>query len=579
MNRINISRTGSITIYTLLILLIQQSCKKKDILNVPVVTISSISKNLLNIGDTLIIKGSHFDPDPSKNLVAVATVSYQVIQASSDQLSVVVPKAAQSGTLSIGFAGGKAAQFSQPITIIGATQPVIVSIAPATAYEGDTIVVTGKNFAIPYDVNSITFNGTQVGKIINATSTELRVIIPDLSDSGPVQVTTNGQTSVPYDFTIAKMDPMEDGQLYWLALYYDLSDIYNGPGEMTHAFFNKGTSNRGLPQSSVLFSYDGTLFPRYTPSYLGKFTPYMFPHTIFSFVVSDQQHNAYYLTSTAEPFPAEYHLMKIPYENPSGPVSVWSQAFDAPGTFTEVRPDFNPSNYPAVQIPYTPLQPIAMDGNTIYLKMGTTDDYYTGDVSQPSPALTLEHHVLGDSTAYALQFSKDYVFYFSSSLKESYETSPVDSLWFSRKGSKIPERVSIPLQQYADNFVSILADASHGNEVLIVTRGYDANISANAQKIWNFNADTKALTLLYDGRNWADAAYPEFSQYDFTEGNTGFLWVGHHIYYACTKSVENASTLHRIDDDGHSSRPITIYGRMEPMTTNQALRFNLFIGK
>lgn len=567
-----------IIIYTLLIVLIQQSCTKKDVRNVPMVTISSISKNLLNIGDTLIIKGSHFDGDPSKNLVSVANVSYQVIQASSDQLSVVVPKAAQSGTLSIGFEGGRAAQFSEPITIIGATQPIITSISPTAAFEGDTIVVSGKNFAIPYNANSITFNGTQKGVIINATPTELRVVIPDLSDSGPVQVTTNGQTSVPYSYTISKPDPTEDGHLYWLAMFYDLSDPYNPPGEMTRGIFSKGTSNSGLPQSSTLFSYDKTFFPKYRQFNYGLFTPYQFPHALLNFVVNDQQHNAYYLTSSAVPFPAEYHLMKIPYEDPSHAVSVWSKNFDVP-SYTKTHPNFYPAQWDSIAIPNTPYQAIAMDGNTIYMKLGTTDDYYIGDVSQSTPTLTLQHNVLGDSTAYALNFSKDYVFYFSSTLKETWNNNGIDSLWFTRKGSKIPERVSLPIQQYSDLIVSIMADASHGNDVLIVTMGYDKNVRTNAQKIWKFNADTKEFTVLYDGRNWADAIYPDLSSYYYDNGNNGFIWLGHHIYYACSKSVENASALHRIDDDGHSTRPTTIYGRMEPMTTNRAFRFNLFVGK
>ena len=119
-------------LFLMALMLLFSSCKKKETEVVPVPTITGINKSLLGIGDTLIIKGENFNTDLSQNLVSVADIAFNVVKASSTQLSVIVPKGAQSGNLTIGFKQGQSVTYSQVISIIGSTTPVIKSITPAT---------------------------------------------------------------------------------------------------------------------------------------------------------------------------------------------------------------------------------------------------------------------------------------------------------------------------------------------------------------------------------------------------------------------------------------------------------------
>jgi hypothetical protein len=584
MIQITIYQPARIVLPVWLLLLLLTACKKKENTTVPVVTISSISKNRLQIGDTLFIKGTNFSTTPATNLVSVASISFPVINASSGELSVMVPKGAQSGMLSIGFKGGQATQFDQPITIAGFLQPSILSITPASAYEGDTLIVTGKNFGTPYDQNSILFNGTYAGKIINATPTELRVVVPGLSNTGPVQVTSGGLASTPVQFTINKVNPLEDGSLYWMTPTYSITDPGDRdfPGKLTGANFNKGLANSGLPQSNVLYSVDKPLFApntiwwRNTAYYPeGPRLPY---YAIDNFVVNDLQRNAYYLTSSAYPFPAQYSLMKLSDAGAYAvPVAIWSKTFDAPGQYTKFYPvPSKPTIFRLVH--YSPIQQLAMDGNTIYIKMGMSDDYYTGDVSLSTPSLTLQRHVFGDSSAYNQQFGKDYIFYISVGSR-GYPYTPTDVLGvrYIRRGGTVIETIQLDLSDPATSIVCIMTSPSHGNNLLIVTRSSD--YAGNAlNTIYKFNADTRVLSVLYNADNWSDAT-SSIPAKTVQSGNTGFIWLGSHIYYACTKVPGQYTALRRINDNGITPKIYTVYGRMESLTSTQALKFSLFTGK
>ncbi len=55
--------------------------------------------------------------------------------------------------------------------------PAITSLAPRNADVGDTITITGTNFSTTPDDNTVLFGGMR-GRVLSATSTQLRVIVP-----------------------------------------------------------------------------------------------------------------------------------------------------------------------------------------------------------------------------------------------------------------------------------------------------------------------------------------------------------------------------------------------------------------
>jgi hypothetical protein len=55
--------------------------------------------------------------------------------------------------------------------------PVVSSVVPGTANAGDTLTLTGQNFSPTPDDNTVLFSGMR-GKIVSATATQLRVVVP-----------------------------------------------------------------------------------------------------------------------------------------------------------------------------------------------------------------------------------------------------------------------------------------------------------------------------------------------------------------------------------------------------------------
>jgi hypothetical protein len=570
---------------------VQSACKKTETdVKVPVPTIVSINKAILNIGDTLIIKGSNFNTTPEKNLVSVASVAYKVIAASDVQLSAIVPKGAQSGQLAVGFSEGASTTFAQVITIVGSTQPFIKSISPASgAYENDTVVIKGGNFATPYTSNAVTFNGTS-GRVINVSDSVIRVIVPNGSQTGQVLITTNGLNSLPQQYTILRVDPFADGHIYWA---YSIKNTSVYPNYISDVIFSKGNSNTATPQSSTVYdavyNANSSIFPGDPNPYDGyAFYPEFHNNLDNYLVVNDSQNNGYYLTASAFPFPATYNLMKFNASGSSAPVSVWSQTFPAPGRYDEYYA--NPADtidYPPLPIHYSPAENMSIDGNIVYMKMGITDDYLTGDLSAANPTLTIKKNVFGDPLAYRQLFGTNYIFYYE--LGGSYTGDPdpenIIQIRYMPRGSKTGMAVPLVLNaQNSEQIMATMADPAHGDNLLIITSSTTPG-QLVYNTIYKFNAATKQLITLYNTNNWRDAS--NNMPYTYTSGNTAFFWLGTHIYYAnishSTVGVGGGylfTGLYRLNDNGVTPKVYTVYGKMESASNPGAANsFSFFQGK
>lgn len=87
----------------------------------------------------------------------------------------------------------------QPATPIESLVPSISSVSPVQGKQGDTIVITGKNFSDIISKNKLTMRGVEAN-IIEATSTMLKAIIPDMTTNGPIKVSVNGNEATGPDF-------------------------------------------------------------------------------------------------------------------------------------------------------------------------------------------------------------------------------------------------------------------------------------------------------------------------------------------------------------------------------------------
>ncbi|MFD9961637.1 DNRLRE domain-containing protein [Amycolatopsis sp. NPDC058986] len=75
---------------------------------VPAPTVTGVSTDRANSGDTVTITGTGFDPDPARNVVLFHQTTARVKQAGTTSLTVEVPAAASSGRITVRTPGGAA---------------------------------------------------------------------------------------------------------------------------------------------------------------------------------------------------------------------------------------------------------------------------------------------------------------------------------------------------------------------------------------------------------------------------------------------------------------------------------------
>ncbi len=535
------------------------ACEKKQLETIGVPAITGVSKYLLHVGDTLVITGSGFSAKPADNQVAISTSALSVTQASANQLSAVVQTGTQSGQLTISLPGGRSAVWDSTIQIIGATQPYITSITPSIAWNGDTVIIRGGNFGVPGTTNDVVISGITC-TLYNATDSLLRVILPDNAHSGALTVTTNGVTSPAVNFTVEKINPLQDGRLYFVAASSGygttFTQIYRGADSAfafpygTVAYSNTTANEFTLPYGEVQQGYGVEPLP------------------------GDAQGNAYYLYNLTNQFgqaSTEYQVVKLSFNGGSITHTVLQDK------------DWGSDNtYLSAGFPYTVTIPVApdyltIDGNTMYEHIGVTNTWYTADLTAATPTFVQQNGVLNDSTGFGLQFTPNYLFYDLGGSNNYYSLSLITQVRYQHRGSDTTTK-AVPIPA-GESVLLNLSSPGHGDNVLIFTETSDATPNV---KIYKFNPSGPTLQLLYGPGNWIDAPQP-----GYLLNTTGFLWAGSHIYYTANghspKDVNNNATysgLYVINDDGSSPTPRNVYPRLEPATLINALgSFPLFAGK
>lgn len=93
-----------------------------------------------------------------------------------------------------GGGGGGDAANQPPPPSNSSNPPLISSFAPASGRVGTEVVVSGLNFAITAEGNTVLFGGA-AATVTSASATELMVQVPMGAASGPMQITTAGGTA------------------------------------------------------------------------------------------------------------------------------------------------------------------------------------------------------------------------------------------------------------------------------------------------------------------------------------------------------------------------------------------------
>ncbi|MBL0745599.1 IPT/TIG domain-containing protein [Chryseolinea lacunae] len=151
------------------------SCQKEEKF-VPLKVFSVLPADAL-VGDTIVITGEGFSPDPSVNgIFFPGATRITPIKKTQSQLWVVVPDGATPGPVMVNILDEEVA--SSPSLFVKV--PSITKVEPADAWVGDTVTLTGVNFRPRAVENRVYFKPGQVNAatVIGGSSTELKVIVP-----------------------------------------------------------------------------------------------------------------------------------------------------------------------------------------------------------------------------------------------------------------------------------------------------------------------------------------------------------------------------------------------------------------
>jgi sugar lactone lactonase YvrE len=204
-------------------------------------TLTSFSPSRGKVGDLITITGRNFAP-VGRTQVRLGNGEAVVRQAASTHLQVLVPASAQTGPIQIQTPGGTAAS-SASFTFLPA--PTITSFAPAQGSVGDLVVLTGKNFLVDGQPDTIYVGGKRA-PVLASTATTTTIRVPRGALSGPLTIAgVGGESQTTTAFSLRPLPAREAITVYpnpahgaitldWLRADFSLTQVqvYNALGEL-----------------------------------------------------------------------------------------------------------------------------------------------------------------------------------------------------------------------------------------------------------------------------------------------------------------------------------------------------------
>jgi ribosomal protein L18E len=152
-------------------------------------------------GEEVTITGTNFHPTAANNTVKFNGTTATVSTATETEMKVTVPTGATTGKVTID-ANGESVTSTNDFTVISA--PAITGFSPKSGQAGDEITITGINFSTKITDNIVMLNGN-TARVISATATELKVIVPSnaTAGSGRISLVLFGFSALSQDnFTV-----------------------------------------------------------------------------------------------------------------------------------------------------------------------------------------------------------------------------------------------------------------------------------------------------------------------------------------------------------------------------------------
>ncbi len=140
-------------------------------------------------GRTVVIRGENFGTDVRAVRVMLGSVPMNVRAVSARELSVDVPATAATGRISVTISELPPATLASDFTVL--VPVTVASFAPESGPAGSRVTITGAGFSPTVTDNEVAVSNANA-TVISASATELVVLFPTNTPSGPLAVTVAG---------------------------------------------------------------------------------------------------------------------------------------------------------------------------------------------------------------------------------------------------------------------------------------------------------------------------------------------------------------------------------------------------
>jgi len=160
--------------------------------------ITEITPSSGYVGTTVIIYGTNFSSEISKNSVYFNGIQAKVLAAKANILITKVPEGATAGKVVALKNSLKSSGYAFDVNEV--VEPTITSVYPISGDVGDEITITGTNFSYTSSDNKVSFGG-RTAKVIESTDTTITVYVPATTSASNITVSLDGETSNSVLFT------------------------------------------------------------------------------------------------------------------------------------------------------------------------------------------------------------------------------------------------------------------------------------------------------------------------------------------------------------------------------------------
>lgn len=249
-------------------------------------TIENISPTFGKAGDSVSITGVNYSTIASENEVKFNGVTATVKSATATKLVVTAPQNGTTGAVTLKV---KNSDLTAGPTFTYVLPASFTSLSPTSGKTGDTININGTNFSTTLANNVVQFNspnGPVNGTIVSATTTQIRVLVPQNAKTGVLNVLIGANVNlVTSEFTVlATPPPVNTGTWQDMDFTVGLSEINASASSGTSFMFAGTTGNNYL-----YYSADGSNYTNVYPN---------LPFTNASINLVKSDGDAYYVTTS-----------------------------------------------------------------------------------------------------------------------------------------------------------------------------------------------------------------------------------------------------------------------------------------